>query len=273
MNDYSTRQGFLGSGSEERLRGLCVGIVGLGGGGSHIAQQLAHVGVGQLRLFDPDRIEASNLNRLVGGTISDVAANRHKTFIAARQIRRILPSARIVQVSKRWQLGAEALRSCDLIFGCVDSFGERQQLEEAARRFTTPYIDIGMDVLHHEGEHQIVGQVVLSMPGHWCLRCMGIVRDQDIAREAQRYGAAGAKPQVVWPNGQLASAAVGIAIQLATPWHGRHVESVLLEYDGNIGSLTASTALAALAPYCPHFQDVNSVGDPWFSLQGKRSLS
>jgi hypothetical protein len=49
-----------------------------------------------------------------------------------------------------------------------------------------------------------------------CLRCMGIICDDVLERE--RYGAAGGRPQVVWPNGMLASAAVGIAVQLLTPW-------------------------------------------------------
>ena len=33
------RQGFLGADSEQKLGGATLGIVGLGGGGSHIAQQ------------------------------------------------------------------------------------------------------------------------------------------------------------------------------------------------------------------------------------------
>ena len=69
--DFS-RQSFLGAQSERKLAETRVAIVGLGGGGSHIAQQLAHVGVGHFRLIDPDCMEASNLNRLVGATQSDV---------------------------------------------------------------------------------------------------------------------------------------------------------------------------------------------------------
>jgi tRNA A37 threonylcarbamoyladenosine dehydratase len=85
MNKHQ-RQSFLGSESENILKSLRVAIIGLGGGGSHIAQQLAHVGVGNLFLFDFDMIdkEGTNLNRLVGATEADVKEGKLKVDIAKR---------------------------------------------------------------------------------------------------------------------------------------------------------------------------------------------
>ena len=71
MSDQYSRQSFLGEQSEEVFRTTKAGIVGLGGGGSHIAQQLAHIGIGDFALFDPDHIERPNLNRTVGATSAD----------------------------------------------------------------------------------------------------------------------------------------------------------------------------------------------------------
>ena len=56
-----------------RFETACVGIVGLGGGGSHIVQQLAHIGIHYFTCFDGDVVEYTNLNRLVGAIASDVA--------------------------------------------------------------------------------------------------------------------------------------------------------------------------------------------------------
>ena len=42
-----------------------VGIVGLGGVGSFVAQMLAYLGVNEFLLVDDDIIEESNLNRLI----------------------------------------------------------------------------------------------------------------------------------------------------------------------------------------------------------------
>ena len=45
---------FSGNKSQEIISKTKVGIIGLGGGGSHIAQQLAHVGFQNYVLIDPD---------------------------------------------------------------------------------------------------------------------------------------------------------------------------------------------------------------------------
>lgn len=62
-----------------------------------------------------------------------------------------------------------------------------------------PYIDMGMDVtpLPDSWESLVSGQVVLSSPGEPCLRCFQLVTEERLKAEAQRYGAAGSKPQVV----------------------------------------------------------------------------
>ena len=86
MVDRLLRQSFLGSDSDATLWRLRVAIVGLGGGGSHIAQQLAHVGVGKFVLIDPDVVEDSNLNRLVGAGARDAIKHTPKVQVLKRVI-------------------------------------------------------------------------------------------------------------------------------------------------------------------------------------------
>jgi len=265
MNPRSERQSFLGPRSDEVLSALRIGIIGLGGGGSHIAQQLAHVGLRELVLFDPDRIEESNLNRLVGGTLADVRAKESKVVIARRTILGIRPEAEVIPVGTAWQENAEVIRDCDFLFGCVDSFSGRDELERAARRYLIPYIDIGIDVHRTGGDHFITGQVALSMPGEVCLRCMNVLRDDLLAEEAEQYGAAGARPQVVWSNGVLAATAVGMMMQVATPWQKSSRPPCLLEYDGNSHEIRVSSSAGFLKEKrCPHFVSIDDLGDPWF---------
>ncbi|HZI57217.1 MAG TPA: ThiF family adenylyltransferase [Verrucomicrobiae bacterium] len=257
------RQSFLGVHSADVFDQCFAATVGLGGGGSHINQQLVHLGVGNLGIFDPDKVEETNLNRLVGATEEDVAQGRSKVFAAERLIWAVNPWAHVIRFKDKWQHHADELRSCDVIFGCVDSISEREQLETLARRHLIPYIDIGMDVNAVEGSFSIGGQIAVSMPGGACLRCLGIITDSRLREESRRYGAVGGKPQVVWPNGLLASAAIGMFVKLFTPWEKEIKFPILLEYDGDAQTLMPSNKLKYLQGPCPHF-DSHSVGDPFF---------
>lgn len=264
MNERNIRQSFLGEDSDERLRNFKVGLVGLGGGGSHIAQQLAHVGVGRYVTADGDVIEDKNLNRLIGGTAQDVVDQRAKGDIARRTILAINPDAQIEHIPGNWQSEAEKLRDCHVVFGGIDGFAARVELEAYCRRFLIPLIDIGMDVYELGGRFHISGQVIVSMPGAPCMRCMGFINDQRLAEEARKYGAAGGRPQVVWPNGVLASTAIGLAIALITPWSDTQPSSYL-EYDGDAHLMRPSNVMKLLDKRpCPHY-DHSSVGDPFYS--------
>jgi hypothetical protein len=257
-------QSFLGINSEQILAQARIAIIGLSGGGSHVALQLAHVGAGNFVVVDDDHVEARNLNRMVGATARDARLGTLKTNVTRRVIKRVNPRAKVLTVSKKWQEEAEHLRDCDVIFGCVDTFSERQQLEAAARRYLIPYIDIGMDVCTADDGFSIGGQVVLSVPGGLCLRCYGILTDERLCREAAQYGAAGSRPQVVWANGVLASTAVGICVQLLCPWRNQQMGGILREYDGESHTLSTSNKMAYLSSQCPHFSDSSSVGDPFW---------
>lgn len=126
---------------------------------------------------------------------------------------------------------------------------------------------MGMDV-HKVGNHFLIaGQVVLTLPGGPCLRCMGVVTEAALATEARLYGAAGGKPQVVWPNGVLASTAVGLFTQLVCPWHDKPMNAAYLEYDGNKHTVSPSMRLTAIANRpCNHFA-TNETGDPRFDIR------
>jgi molybdopterin-synthase adenylyltransferase len=262
-----TRQSFLGDDSEAKLARLTVGLVGLGGGNSHVVQQLAHVGVGRLVCVDFDVVEESNLNRLVGGELADVERRTLKTAVARRVHQSLVSGATTIVRESKWQDAMDALASCDIIVGGLDSYRERSELEAFCRRLLIPYIDMGMDVHALEGEYAITGQTVLSMPGQPCLWCLGILSDDRLGEEARKYGDVGGKPQVVWPNGVLASLAVGLVVQLVTPWMRNPGQTAYLEFDGNRNHVGTSNRLKAIAGRgCSHFPSAE-VGDPIFDVR------
>lgn len=267
MTERYSRQSFLGDKSERILATCVVGVVGLGGGGSHIVQELAHVGIRNYVLYDPDRLEESNLNRTVIGNLKDAAQKRTKLELAELVIKGLHPDANIAPVATRWQDTPLPLRECDIIFGCIDGFDERRQLEAITRRYLIPYIDIGLDVNHVPPEPpRMSGQVILSMSGGPCFTCLGFLNEHNLAKEACDYGAAGIRPQVVWANGVIASAAVGVAIDLITGWTKTSQEVIYLQYDGNHGTLMphARVKYIDLQVECPHYPHEN-IGDPLFT--------
>lgn len=130
---YARHIGLFGVEGQERIAATSAAIVGLGGLGCHVAQQVAYLGVSDFALADADAVSESNLNRLVGAGAGDVGAP--KVEIAARVIRSIQPDARVDTAPAPFNANsppAEFARST-VLFGCVDE--DPARLEAPPARF------------------------------------------------------------------------------------------------------------------------------------------
>ena len=95
------------------------------------------------------------------------------------------------------------------------------------------------------------------------MRCLGFLDDASLAKEADAYGDAGVTPQVVWTNGLLVSAAVGLGVDLLTDWSKSLRKSVYLSHRGAAMTL-GPDPMAQFAPVvCPHFA-LTEIGPPRF---------
>jgi len=266
MKERNSRQSFLGPNLDKSFSEVRIGIVGLGGGGSQIVQQLAHVGFLNYVIADPDVVEESNLTRLFGATVRDANDAVLKVDVAKRLIVGLQPEANFAAVTTRWQDCPEALKGCHIIVGCVDTFAGRRELEAFARRHMAIYIDLGMDVWKGDDNQPVMGgQVFVSLPGKPCLQCLGILNEDNLAKEALAYGAAGGRPQVVWANGVIASTAVGRIVDIVFGWTGRSSAPACMSYDGNREEVKPHWKLRNLTvSQCPHYP-AEAVGHPVFS--------
>ena len=262
MRVKNNRQSFLGENLDDVLENCLIGVVGLGGGGSQIVQQLAHIGFQRFVLYDYDSIEDTNLNRLVGATKLDVKLKNPKMDIATRLIRGLNPDACITEIRKRWQEESIPLQSCDIIFGCLDGYQNRSELEALARRSLVSYIDVGMDVKKIKDDPpRMFGQVIASLPGFPCMKCFGFLNELVLSEETKAYGTAGVRPQVIWPNSILASTAVGIAMNLLMNWTKNCEEQTLYyEYDGNKATIKPHIKDMMRGRPCSHYL-ISNVGD------------
>lgn len=77
----------------ERIRELTVVVVGVGGIGSVAAEMLTRCGIGRLILFDYDRVELANMNRLF---FQPHQAGRSKVGAAASTLRSINPDVDVM---------------------------------------------------------------------------------------------------------------------------------------------------------------------------------
>ncbi len=237
----------LGATGQKHLESLTVAIVGLGGTGSIAAEQLAHLGVRKFILVDPDRIELTNLNRVVGAYASDVG--RLKVDVAADMIAQIGPDTvvqRIVGDVTRTQFARE-LRGADFIFSCTDSHGSRAVIQQISYQYLIPCIDMG-SVIAASGGHivGIHGRVQAFAPGLPCFTCCELLDAEEVRRDMMNaderrrdpyiQGAQEPAPAVVSINGTVTSIAMTmfLAMTVGVPSGGRHVL-----YDARSPSLRA----------------------------------
>ena len=268
---FSRQAQAFGAIGQAAIAATRLGIVGLGGTGSVVAQQLALLGVRSFELLDPDRIEESNLNRVVGATSSDIG--RSKVDVASAHIRHINPSAavRALQVDVRHTESARILLDCDFLFCCTDSQGSRAVLTQLAYQYLLPMIDLGVaiQVVGTEVSH-ISGRVQMIGPELPCLLCGGVLdaeavrRDllSDAARAADPYiqGARVEQPAVISINSAAASMAVTMFLAAMTEVPIRTRYQRLYLESGRV-----SPTVVEQQPGCPNCSPQGALGkgDTW----------
>lgn len=168
---------------QRTLGDICVGLIGCGGTGSVVAEQLTRLGVRRIILVDPEEISESNVTRVYGSAPLDVG--KPKVDVLAQHLVRIAPDARPERIQSMLtvQSAARGLVGCDVVFGCTDDNAGRLILSRAATYLLIPVIDCGVLITSHEdGRLQgIDARVTVLGPGQACLICRGRI---DLRRAA-----------------------------------------------------------------------------------------
>jgi len=245
---------FFGAEGQRRLRASRCAVVGVGGLGTHVVQQLALLGVGRLDLIDAEELDETNLNRYVGVRRDDPIPGTRKIDIGKRLAASVDPEIRVETVCDSFvsEAGFAAIRAADFVFGCLDSVGARLVLTELCAAYARPYIDLASDVFTEE-RLRYGGCVCFALGGQGCLSCFDQLdreeAGQDLETEAARRDRAAiygvdrgllhrAGPSVVSLNGVIASLGVTEFMVGVT---GLRQPRRLLTYDGSTGKVTVGS--------------------------------
>lgn len=177
----------FGAAGQERLRALHVAVVGAGGGGSILIEQLAHLGVGTITAIDFDVIKRHNLSRVMGATEDDARSGVMKVEVARRVAAAADPSIdfRPIDGDIADLVTAELLLDTDYILLATDTATARLVANAVAQSFLIPLIQIGAKVeTRPVGEiEQIYTAVRPVLPRRGCLACAGLIDPIALQRE------------------------------------------------------------------------------------------
>lgn len=134
-----------------------VAVIGCGGLGGHVLDQLCRIGIGAIRAVDGDVFEPSNLNRQLLSQVPLLGSG--KASAAYMHAGRVNPQIQIEAVSE-YLTEANAdqlLMSCDLVIDALDNIPSRKILAAACSKAGIPYV--------YGAISGWVAQAGISMPG------------------------------------------------------------------------------------------------------------
>ncbi|WP_189587396.1 ThiF family adenylyltransferase [Rhizobium leguminosarum] len=185
-----------------------VAIIGLGGVGSLLAELLGRLGVGSFVLVDPDRVEISNVPRLVDATGFDAmswltaegrpgwlrrigkALSTRKIDLSSRVIRRANPYAKIKRhfTAMETRQVAEALKTCDYIFLAADGHRARLLFNSIVHQYLVPGVQLGSRIQAEELSGSVVNvhtTARLVTPSCGCLVCNQAIDARKLNEESK----------------------------------------------------------------------------------------
>jgi len=161
----------------EQIRSFSVAVVGVGGVGSVTAEMLTRCGIGKLILFDYDKVELANMNRLF---FQPHQSGMSKVDAAVRTLQDINPDVEFeahnynittmdnfthfMQRISNGNLAGDG--PVDLVLSCVDNFEARMAINSACNELGQTWYESGVS------ENAVSGHIQLIIPGETsCFAC------------------------------------------------------------------------------------------------------
>lgn len=218
---FSRNLGALTPEQQQTLQHRQIAVIGCGGLGGYVIEQLVRIGVGRLHIFDPDVFSASNCNRqlyALGSTLG-----KHKTEVAAARAAAIHPFNTVTPFPTDFRaVCADTWKGIDVVVDCLDNIQSRWDLAALCNTKNIPLV--------HGAIKGWYGQVGVQLPGG---DLIARLYPQRVASPPQEP-----PPVLSFTVAVVASLEVGEAVKLLlglpSPLHNKWMHIDLQQYDFSI---------------------------------------
>jgi molybdopterin/thiamine biosynthesis adenylyltransferase len=164
-----------------------ISIVGVGGLGSIVAEHLIHMGFHEINLIDPDVLEMSNLNRVVGAYYEDAEQKRYKVDVVKRHLTSINPNATVLAYKRdvHDKEMESVLALSDWIIVATDNHSSRLRVQELSVKYFVPLLSVGVNITVKDNKiEDMSGEVITARVGDYlCLSCLNRINPIKVASE------------------------------------------------------------------------------------------
>lgn len=275
---YDRQVRALGLDGQNAISQAKVGIVGVGGTGSPIAEQLVRLGVSDFVLIDPDKFSSTNLTRVYGTNFASVRRSKilteYKVNLVCANLRKINPRVKVMAINQNVVLTeiSRYLLDRDILFLCTDEHWGRSVVNQIAYQYLIPTINLGVRITSDHGViSNAVGSLDVLRPGKPCLWCKQFLRAERISAESLPIKDRKSRlqegyvedidtptPSVISFTSSVASSAVSIFIHTLTNFMGDRGDLSRLSFDFLTGLSSRGTTQMDAGCIC---QKVKGFGD------------
>lgn len=154
---YQRNRRLLDLAGQARLFASRVTVIGCGGLGGYVLEELARLGVGRLTAVDPDVFDEHNLNRQLFST--PALLGRSKVLAAVERLAAVNPAVTVTPLQAKVAAadGAALLAGADCVVDATDNVAARLDLEKLCAGLGIPLV--------HGAIAGWYGQVTTILPG------------------------------------------------------------------------------------------------------------
>ncbi len=228
-----------------------ISLVGVGGLGSIVAEHLIHMGFHEINLIDPDVLEMSNLNRVVGAYYKDAQQKLPKVDVVKRHLTNINPNATVTAYKSdvHDKEIERVLALSDWMIVATDNHSSRLRTQELSIKYFVPLVSVGVNITVKANKiEDMSGEVITARVGDYlCLNCLNRINPIKVASErhpdkiirealVKRGYVTGQdikEPAVKTLNSSLATMAVEVLVNQYTDVR-RHVPILVYENNGHM---------------------------------------